>query len=78
MQFAGTPTYMAPELFQKKSYNEKVDVFAFGTMLWELATKEIPYDGWDAGDIKEKVLGEEKLEMPYHVNKTVAQLINDC
>lgn len=39
MQFAGTPTYMAPELFQKKSYDEKVDVFAFGTMLWELATR---------------------------------------
>lgn len=36
MQFSGTPSYMAPELFQKKSYDEKVDVFAFGTLLWEL------------------------------------------
>ena len=29
MQFSGTPTYMAPELFQKKSYDDKVDVFTF-------------------------------------------------
>jgi hypothetical protein len=29
---------MAPELFMKKSYDLKVDVFAFGTLLWELVT----------------------------------------
>ena len=63
---------MAPELFLKKSYSEKVDVFAFGTLLWELSTRMIPYDGWDAPDIKEKVCSEEKLEMPYNINKTVA------
>ncbi len=78
MQFSGTPAYMAPELFMKKSYSEKVDVFAFGTLLWELSTWEIPYDGWDAGDIKEKVCSEEKLDMPYNINKTVASLITDC
>jgi len=27
---------MAPELFQKKGYDEKVDVWAFGTLLWEI------------------------------------------
>jgi hypothetical protein len=47
-------------------------------MLWELATRMIPYDGWDAPDIKEKVIAEEKLEIPYNMNKTVSQLIADC
>lgn len=36
MQFAGTPNYMAPELFQKKQYDQAVDVFAFGTLMWEI------------------------------------------
>lgn len=39
MQFSGTPAYMAAELYEKKTYNEKVDVFAFGTLLWELVAK---------------------------------------
>ena len=32
----GTPVYMAPEVFWEKDYNEKVDMFAFGMVLWEL------------------------------------------
>jgi serine/threonine protein kinase len=51
MQFAGTPTYMAPELFQKRGYDGSVDVFAFGSMLWEILVREVPYAGWDAPDI---------------------------
>lgn len=36
MQFSGTPVYMAQELFQKKSYDETVDIFALGTLLFEI------------------------------------------
>ena len=57
MQFSGTPAYMAPELWEKKSYDEKVDVFAFGTLLWELVSSEIPYEYFEPADIKAKVLG---------------------
>ena len=34
MQFSGTPTYMAPELFLKKPTSYAVDIFSFGTLLW--------------------------------------------
>ena len=36
---------MAPELFQKKAYNNKIDIFAFGTLLWEIFKREVPYEG---------------------------------
>lgn len=55
MQFSGTPAYMAPELYQKRQYDEKVDQFAFGTLLWELVTRQVPYDGIDVADIRAKV-----------------------
>ena len=48
---SGTPYYMAPELFQKRTYDQNVDVFAFGSLLWEIINREIPYDGLDPSDI---------------------------
>ena len=38
----GTPHYMAPELLLDKPYSAKVDVFAFGIMLWEMFTRQLP------------------------------------
>ena len=46
---------MAPELFAKRQYNEKVDVFAFGTLLWEIIERKVPHDGFEAGEIRAKV-----------------------
>ena len=65
MQYSGTPAYMSPELFQKRQYDESVDIFAFGTMLRELVTREVPYDGLDPADIRAKVEKEEPLKTPY-------------
>ncbi|CAG9324739.1 unnamed protein product [Blepharisma stoltei] len=79
MQFSGTPTYMAPELFKKQAYDEKVDVFAFGTLIWEIYAREIPYDGLDPGDIKEKILrGEIKLENRPNIPRKFLNLIDQC
>jgi WNK lysine deficient protein kinase len=39
----GTPEFMAPDMYEESSYNEKVDVYAFGMCLLEIFTKEIPY-----------------------------------
>lgn len=62
MQYAGTPTYMAPELFQKRQYDQSVDVFAYGCLLWEIINRKVPYDGLMADDISSKVIKGEKLE----------------
>lgn len=58
---AGTPNYMAPELFQGKPFSAAVDVFAFGVLLNEMWAREVPWDGYQPLDIKQKV---EKGERP--------------
>ena len=40
--YIGTPAFMAPELFQDEGYDNKVDVYAFGMVLLELITAEMP------------------------------------
>ena len=39
----GTPEFMAPDMYEEESYDEKVDIYAFGMCLLEIFTKEIPY-----------------------------------
>ena len=77
-QFAGTPCYMAPELFDRKYYDDKVDVFAFGTVLWEIYTQKIPYANCDAMEIKQKVTKGEELICSSIVPKQIANLIQKC
>ena len=77
-QFAGTPCYMAPELFDRKFYDDKVDVFAFGTVIWEIYTQKIPYANCDAMEIKQKVTKGEELYCSSIVPKQIANLIQKC
>lgn len=39
----GTPLYMAPELVQEHSYNEQIDVWSLGIILYELYFGQPPY-----------------------------------
>jgi serine/threonine protein kinase len=39
----GNLAYMAPEVAMRKAYNEKVDIFSFGVIPWQLVHGEIPF-----------------------------------
>eukprot|EP00742_Colponemidia_sp_Colp-10_P002417 GILJ01002577.1.p1 GENE.GILJ01002577.1~~GILJ01002577.1.p1 ORF type:complete len:545 (-),score=81.60 GILJ01002577.1:98-1732(-) len=78
MQFAGTPCYMCPEVFRRHPYNEKVDVWAFGVLLWEIFSRQVPHDGLDPAEVREKVLAGEPLPNPLGCPREISRLIRDC
>jgi serine/threonine protein kinase len=61
---AGTPNYMAPELFLAKPHSTPVDAFAFGVLLNELWAREVPWDGYAPFDIKQRVTAGERPAVP--------------
>jgi serine/threonine protein kinase len=40
----GTLQYMAPELIRRETTDERIDIFAFGVMAYELLTNRTPYE----------------------------------
>lgn len=41
----GTPSYIAPEILKQFPYNEKVDIWSAGVILYELLSNELPFKG---------------------------------
>lgn len=39
----GTKEYMSPELFKGDSYDEKIDIWSLGIVMYELLTGDVPY-----------------------------------
>ncbi len=71
---------MAPELFDSsKPYNEKVDVYAFGCLLFEMLSRRVPWDGLGPAQIRAKVCNESaRPEMPLSTPTPLVKLISAC
>ncbi|KAF9931027.1 hypothetical protein FBU30_010943 [Linnemannia zychae] len=76
----GTPEFMAPEMYEEKGYNEKVDIYAFGMCLLEMVTGEYPYNECkNAAQIFKKVTQGHKPDCLSKVaDPEVLSLINHC
>jgi serine/threonine protein kinase len=50
----GTPTYMAPEILQAQKYNEKVDIYSFGMILWQMVSGRPPFSSEPAAQANQQ------------------------
>ena len=75
----GTPEFMAPELYEEY-YDDRVDVYAFGMVMLELATMEYPYSECsNAAQIYRKVTLQVRPAGLQKVTcKELADFINTC
>ena len=51
----GSLRYMAPEMYLMGPYTEKVDVYSFGIILWQLITCKKPFQGYTSDQLKSEV-----------------------
>lgn len=47
----GTPSWMAPEIVAGEGYSNKVDIWAVGVLIFELAEKKLPFHGANTMEI---------------------------
>lgn len=80
----GTPHWMAPELFTSHTYSNKVDIYSYGILLWELLTGTYPFQGLNSAQIAYFVCQEDRRpEIPEKVGQTqtpveLMKLIRQC
>ncbi len=80
-QLAGTPTYMAPELWTGTPPSAASDVYALGLVLWQLLAGDLPFAGYDADAlvlaIRSRALppvASARLDLPL----PLAELVDRC
>lgn len=73
------PAYMAPEYLAGESYTEKIDVYSFGMLMYELFTKRPPWAGLNSdqviGEVREKL---NRPTIPDAVPQVIERLIRSC
>lgn len=83
----GTYRWMAPELYstvtlrqgEKKHYNNKVDVYSFGIVLWELLTNRMPFEGMsNLQAAYAAAFKQERPSIPDDISPDLAFVIQSC
>ena len=76
---------MAPEVLLQKPYNEKVDVFSFGIVVFELFSKRLVgadylnTTQWDESeDHAHKVANGWRPPFPAHMPESIRNLVDKC
>lgn len=76
----GSPAWTAPEIVKMLKYTDKVDVFSFGIMMWQLVTREEPYPGEEQDlELAMAVAHKGKRpKIPDYCPKDYADLMTQC
>ncbi len=77
-QIIGTPQYMSPEQIRGQALDGRSDLFALGTILYELATGVKPFEGAGASGVMSAVLEQDPpplMRVNPHVGERFAKLV---
>lgn len=70
-QLIGSPAYMAPELIEGRSVDFRTDVFAVGTMLYQLSTGKLPFSGRNPHEVFKRIT-DGRYPSPRSVNPAIS------
>lgn len=79
-KMVGTPYYMAPEIIKGENKTEKVDIFSFAIVFWEILTQNFPHANHRPYEVIQKIMTDSifRPEIPTSFNISIIELLNAC
>ena len=75
----GTTEWMAPEVLESKGCSKKSDIYAYGIVLWEIVSRQIPFKGLNTPQIITKVIvHKERPPIPRETPSLLVGLMSSC
>ncbi|CAD2214252.1 protein kinase [Angomonas deanei] len=74
--FCGTPYYVAPEIWRRRPYSKKADMFSLGVLLYELLTLKRPFDGANMNEVMQKCLTGRYEPLPAGISPEMCDLVD--
>eukprot|EP00658_Telonema_sp_P-2_P081109 TRINITY_DN8228_c0_g1_i2.p1 TRINITY_DN8228_c0_g1~~TRINITY_DN8228_c0_g1_i2.p1 ORF type:complete len:387 (+),score=116.94 TRINITY_DN8228_c0_g1_i2:753-1913(+) len=75
----GTAAWMAPELIDGGQYTEKVDVYSFAMVAFEIVTNQVPFSGMNTVQISHVVVNQDtRPKLPATCPANMRELIERC
>jgi len=75
------PRWCAPEILQNKEYDEKADVYSFAIILWEICTRQFPFDEFNIKWVyvlEDKIITGLRPTIPATCPQRFSALISQC
>ena len=72
--FAGTPAYLAPEMFTQKTAGKSADIYSLGVLIYEMLVGEPPFYSTNAQELFTQIQHSE-IEYPDYLSEAAVDLI---
>ncbi|ULT96507.1 hypothetical protein L5515_011927 [Caenorhabditis briggsae] len=73
--FCGTPDYISPEIIKGQLYNEAVDFWSFGVLMYEMLVGQSPFHGEGEDELFDSILNERPY-FPKTISKEAAKCLS--